>query len=59
MVVELDRIKELNKELTDLAIDEMNYMYSRTDDNVTAQLQLHTVLTSLLIMLRAENDRDE
>ena len=59
MVVELDRIKELNKELTDLAIDEMNYMYSRADDNVTAQLQLHTILTSLLIMLRAENDRDE
>lgn len=59
MVVELDRIKELNKELTDLAIDEVNYMYSRTDDNVTAQLQLHTILTNLLIMLRAENDRDE
>lgn len=59
MVVELTRIEELNQELRDLAIDEVKYMYSVSDNNVTAQLQLHTVLTNLLIMLRAENGRDD
>ena len=56
--MELQDLKKINDEMTETVIDEIKYMNSRTADLMEEQLILQTKLSNLLIMLRAENDRE-
>lgn len=55
----MEKINKNNDELVKAIKSEVEYMVSRTDDDINSKLALQNKLTDLLIVLRNENHRDD